>query len=94
MRAIMWRLPAPARSLLTVSNTALALAPGVEDHLHVATSVVRDVLDRDELTGCPADRVDFLCRPLLPDWDEAWLVFERERVRQGARYSGISVPPS
>lgn len=82
LRAIMWRLPAPVRSFLTVANTTLALVPGVEVDLHVARRVVRDVLDRDELTGCAADRVDLLCRPLLPDWDEEWLVFERERVRQ------------
>jgi DNA-binding SARP family transcriptional activator len=89
LRSIVWRLPAAAHEFVVATGTAIALAERVDVDLSHARCLVRQVLDdRPLANGDVADGfagsalVTLLCRPLLPEWDDDWLVFERERIRQ------------
>lgn len=82
LRAMMWRLPAPVQPMLATTSTAVALAEDVDVDLHVTRRVVREVLDHDLEVATGSGTIELLCKPLLPEWDEDWLVFERERLRQ------------
>jgi DNA-binding SARP family transcriptional activator len=89
LRSIVWRLPPAAQSFVIATGATMTLADSVDTDLARARGVVRRVLEDDldldgdcgeELRGPAA--VSLLCRPLLPEWDDDWLVFERERIRQ------------
>jgi DNA-binding SARP family transcriptional activator len=82
LRTTVWRLPKVSKAFLTTAGTTIALADSVEVDLRVARGVVRNLLDRREPQEPGRVQVELLSRPLLPEWDEDWLVFERERVRQ------------
>jgi DNA-binding SARP family transcriptional activator len=82
LRTTVWRLPKVSRAFLMTTGTTIALADSVEVDLRVARGVVRDLLDRGEPQEPSRVQVELLSRPLLPEWDEDWLLFERERVRQ------------
>ncbi len=82
LRTTVWRLPNVPRTFLNTTGTTIALADAVEVDLQVARGVVRELLDANEPREPSRAKVELLSRPLLPEWDEDWLVFERERVRQ------------
>jgi DNA-binding SARP family transcriptional activator len=82
LRNTMWRLPEKSRAFLTTTGTTIGIADSVEVDLQVARSVVRNLLDCAEPQGPRRALVELLSRPLLPEWDDDWLVFERERIRQ------------
>ncbi|TQN48575.1 DNA-binding SARP family transcriptional activator [Humibacillus xanthopallidus] len=87
LRATIWRLSEVARSFLSAASTNLALADGVEVDLGRARSVARALLERTtsdaEVTDPSSHRyLELLSRPLLPEWNDSWLILERERVRQ------------
>lgn len=82
LRTTVWRLPKVSRAFLSTTGTTIALADSVEVDLRVARGVVWDLLDRGKPQEPSRVQVELLSRPLLPEWDEDWLVFERERVRQ------------
>jgi DNA-binding SARP family transcriptional activator len=70
MRSTLWRMPRPAgQPLVEARAEVVRLAPGV----------LVDVL----ATGAePEPPATALAGDLLPDWDEGWLVIEREVFRQ------------
>jgi DNA-binding SARP family transcriptional activator len=82
LRTTVWRLPEVSRTFLTTTGATIGIADSVEVDLQVARGVVRDLLDRDKPQEPSRSLVELLSRPLLPEWDDDWLVFERERVRQ------------
>jgi len=82
LRTTMWRLANLPGTFLTTTGATLALADAVEVDLQVARGLVRGLLDAHEPQEPCRDTVELLSRPLLPEWDEDWLMFERERVRQ------------
>lgn len=73
LRSTLWRLPAPAgNQLILTGQSRLSLAPQVQVDVHLAQDESRiDDLDLDRLS-CD----------VLPDWEEDWVVVERERFRQ------------
>jgi DNA-binding SARP family transcriptional activator len=78
LRAALWRLPDP--DLLDSSRTELALHQTVEVDYRAALTSAREVIvGRAEGAGRPEDG---LVLDLLPGWDDAWVVIERERLRQ------------
>jgi DNA-binding SARP family transcriptional activator len=82
LRTTVWRLPDPSRTFLTTTATTIALADSVIVDLQMARDVVRALLDTDEPREPTRLQVELLSRPLLPEWNDDWLVFERERLRQ------------
>jgi DNA-binding SARP family transcriptional activator len=86
LRAAVSRLPRPDGRRLVHSDLAgVALAPHVDIDLWRAERRLHHIHQvRPGQVGsdwCDAD-VELLSRDLLPDWDEEWLVVERERHRQ------------
>lgn len=88
LRAALWKLHGLRDRVVDVRANQLRLAADV--HVDVA-SVLRDARaliaeERTSIDGAPlvpaAVDLDLLGGDLLPDWDEDWIVFERERLRQ------------
>ena len=82
LRTMMWRLPASTRELLSTTGSAMALAEFVEVDVRQARVLVRDMLHGGGPRDASSAEVDLLSRPLLPEWEDDWLTYERERTRQ------------
>ena len=82
LRTALWKL-ADMRDLLIHSlGSYLTLAPGVEVDFSRLLTRVKTLIDGDgDINDFDASTGD-LAGDLLPDWDEDWLLFERERLRQ------------
>lgn len=82
VRTALWRLRIASHRLVTAGGECLRLADDVAVDLWEARRLARTAL-HEELTadGIVAAR-DQLSVDLLPDWDEDWLLFERERFRE------------
>lgn len=85
LRAALWRLDAVRDRVVESRADRLGLSTGVDVDVTTAVVAARGLLDpchdADELVPC-ASQLDLLSRDLLPDWDEDWILFERERLRQ------------
>lgn len=82
LRTAVWRLTPPARACLVTTASWLSIAECVEVDLRAATAVVRELIDGELPCHPRRDQVDLLSQTLLPEWDDDWLQFERERTRQ------------
>jgi DNA-binding SARP family transcriptional activator len=82
LRTALWRLRNAAPGIVTSASTgALRSTPGTVVDLRASEALARRILDDrtepDEArTASPS-----LAHDLLPDWDDEWLEFERERFR-------------
>lgn len=88
LRSAIWRVNGPAhalvgRDVVESSRTHLRLAPHVRVDLHEAMDEARRLIaGRSEDGGTVGELLRrSLTADLLPDWDEDWVVAERERVR-------------
>lgn len=84
LRASVWRLPDPAKSLLQIDDQAIALT-GVEVDLWSLPSTddgqkVRDANGYGD--DRPGQSISALGRPLLHGWYDDWVLAKRERVAQ------------
>ncbi|WP_329245991.1 SARP family transcriptional regulator [Streptomyces sp. NBC_01478] len=82
LRTTLWRLHRASRPLLDCRRQLLALHDELNVDTHVFARTARRVVDTD---GPPGDHPDvglLFAGELLPGWDEEWVVFERERLRQ------------
>ena len=79
LRSILWRLPEPVRTEVHGSATRVRLSPLWRVDVAVVEALAVSARDHHPL---PDSAVDVLRGELLPDWDEPWLVVERERLRQ------------
>ncbi len=81
LRATLWRTDKAAPGWVRRAGNMLSLASDVVVDLHraldQAARLTSEPVDADLALG-----VADLERDLLPHWDEEWLLFERERVRQ------------
>lgn len=82
LRTALWKSRQSVGECIELRGTLLALAPSVQVDLI-------DVIDRtrrllNDSLGLQPDDSDpaSLGGDLLPDWDEEWILFERERMRQ------------
>ncbi len=82
VRAAVWRLTEPCRSLVSSTGTLLSIADFVQVDLKAASDVVHDLLAGQVHVHPKPAAVALLCQPLLPGWNDEWLAFERERIRQ------------
>ncbi|MET8297566.1 BTAD domain-containing putative transcriptional regulator [Streptomyces sp. NPDC005180] len=83
LRTTLWKLPCGAQQLLCCTQESLALTDDVvvDARMLAKTSI-------DVVRGCRPPRVDTMLMgllqkgDLLPDWDEDWVVLEREWLRR------------
>ncbi|KRB42998.1 BTAD domain-containing putative transcriptional regulator [Terrabacter sp. Root181] len=82
LRTTLWRTRQTLGDCVEVHGAMLALAPHVSVDLNDLVTQCRQLLDDD--TGMSAEDVDpvDLDGELLPDWDEDWILLERERTHQ------------
>lgn len=76
LRSMLWRVPRPGGlALVDAGPQRVCLAPAVRvDYRETEGAVAAGGGELTELTDLSAD--------LLPDWDDDWVVVERERYRQ------------
>jgi DNA-binding SARP family transcriptional activator len=82
VRSALWRMRGSADGILRPPATTLRLAEDVEVDLWEAERVAGAALDGTLGAEASASASRSLSEDLLPDWDEAWLYFERERFRE------------
>jgi DNA-binding SARP family transcriptional activator len=84
LRSALWRLRRPGHGLVEATLTHLRLAAGVSVDYREAIGRARELLNQPDGDGLVADGDGdaALARELLPDWQEDWVVVERERFRQ------------
>ncbi|MHA7209548.1 AfsR/SARP family transcriptional regulator [Arthrobacter sp. MDT1-65] len=82
LRAALWQVEKTAPGWVCRDGCRLYLAPEVVVDLPLAFAHARRIAN--EAQGLAVDDVgiDDLMFDLLPHWDEEWLIFERERMRQ------------
>jgi DNA-binding SARP family transcriptional activator len=81
VRTALWRLRAAVPNVMACQGSRLRLAPRVTVDLWAAQDAA-DAIGLDDVGdngGMAMAR--YLSEDLLPEWDEEWLVFERERFR-------------
>jgi|SRR5215467_6805800 len=82
LRTAIWRTQASGQGLMEISRTHLRLAPGVVVDLWQTIALATRVLDPTaELTDGEVPPAAFRSGDLLEDWDEPWIIRERDRVR-------------
>ncbi len=77
LRTALWRVRQVDERIVTASGPDIGLHPGLE--VDLARSARRA---RALLAGGPGPEQGRLDADILPDWDEDWLLLERERHRQ------------
>lgn len=83
LRSVLWRLPRPRGRLLVKGGSAtIVLHDDVQVDLWESEEVAAAICARDDLPGEEVAGLASLEQDLLPDWDEDWLVMEREAFRQ------------
>lgn len=82
LRTALWK----ARNILgdgiECPSNHLRLASWVTVDLHRLLTWSRVLAEREDCVDDVRDELEVLDGDLLPDWDEEWVMFERERVRQ------------
>lgn len=85
LRSTLWRVRRSALRLPACSASHLSLGPGFEVDLHAALAASRVLLASadggEDLILVDPEELE-MSRDLLPDWDDEWVLLERERFRQ------------
>jgi DNA-binding SARP family transcriptional activator len=82
LRSALWRLQAAGADVIEVRGAQLGLAPSLQVDFRDAACLSRALLDgRGADLQAVADWA-MLSGELLPDWDEDWVIVEREHHRQ------------
>lgn len=88
LRTALWKLGAPGRQLVASRAGQLSLAEDVtvdfRDVVCQARQLLHNTTGREVVraTDDTIVNIDVFAGDLLPDWDEDWILFERERLRQ------------
>lgn len=82
VRSALWRMRGSVDGILRPTASTLRLAEDVEVDLWEAEQAARAALDGTLTPERAASAIGSLSEDLLPDWDETWLYFERERFRE------------
>jgi DNA-binding SARP family transcriptional activator len=81
LRTALWRLHQSGVGLVSAHDTRLLLAPAVRVDVTELTNIARRFIDNPSTTT-PANLARLVdCGDLLPDWDDEWVVTDRERFR-------------
>ena len=81
LRSALWRLQAAGGDLVETPAGQLGLHPGVRVDFRDATCVARALLEASAGDPSPAVEWGVLAGELLPDWDDDWVIVEREHHR-------------
>ncbi len=81
LRSALWRLQQAGGDVIEVRGTQLGLTPSVQVDYRDAACLSRALLDRAATDVHPAIEWGALAGELLPDWDEDWVIVEREHHR-------------
>lgn len=81
LRSALWKLADLREHLIEATGAYLALARNVEVDFPLLLVRARQLITDDNAERLDSSTGD-LAEDLLPDWDEDWLLFERERLRQ------------
>lgn len=89
LRTALWKLGAAGHQLVITHGNLISLAGDVAVDFRLVTRQARDLLHRAAGAHPQGSRgeditldVEVFAGDLLPDWDEDWILFERERLRQ------------
>lgn len=87
LRAALWKLHAVRERVIAVGHDRLSLCLDVGVDVIDVLELARELLDvaGDTRVGEPAESAELLelfSNDVLPNWEDDWVVFERERVRQ------------
>jgi DNA-binding SARP family transcriptional activator len=87
LRAALWRLHVIRERVIVPRRDQLSLCGEVWVDLAEVLQGARELLDissagSTDQPAASAELLDLLSRDVLPDWDDDWVVIERERVRQ------------
>jgi DNA-binding SARP family transcriptional activator len=81
LRSTLWRISITPP--IVVREPALSLSPGICVDVRNAYASASRVLDPSiPLSGLGSDPTSSFVQDLLPDWNEEWVLIERERFRQ------------
>jgi DNA-binding SARP family transcriptional activator len=82
LRTALWKIGAQREHLLRTSGSYLSLAPDIHvDLAHLVCQAKRLIAQDVPLEAEDTDP-DSLAGELLPEWDDQWILVERERLRQ------------
>lgn len=84
LRSALWRVRAECRPLIHPDNARLGLAPDTTIDARVLVHQARRAADADWSTTSVRATPEAFGAELLPGWDEEWVLFERERLREVA----------
>jgi DNA-binding SARP family transcriptional activator len=82
LRSALWRIRRCAESIVEMTNRGLRLSPAVWVDVRETVSWARRVGDLSHTIDDDDLRRALGGGDLLPDWDDDWVVVERERLRQ------------
>lgn len=82
LRGALWQIERTAAGWVHRDGCRLSLTPEVSVDLPLAIAHARRITDESQELAVDDMGFDDLMFDLLPHWDEEWLLFERERLRQ------------
>jgi len=82
LRTALWRLHRTGRRLLDVTSDDIALHPDVAVDLRELTELTHRMPDTSNADEDVLLELLGEAGELLPDWDDEWLIADRERIRQ------------
>jgi DNA-binding SARP family transcriptional activator len=82
LRNALWRIRRADRRLVETDHEQVRLGDDVVVDLHASVAQARRLLDHGERCELAATPVGLLEIDILPDWDDDWVLLERERHRQ------------
>src|SRR5215475_4115229 len=81
LRSALWRVRIASRAVVEPSDARLGLAPATRVDIEALSRQTHRLLDFSH-TDLESIEPDLFGPELLPGWDEDWVLFERERLRQ------------
>jgi DNA-binding SARP family transcriptional activator len=81
LRSVLWRVRVASRTVIEPSDARLGLASGTRIDIAALSRQTHRLLDSPD-EDLESIESDLFGPELLPGWDEDWVLFERERLRQ------------
>jgi DNA-binding SARP family transcriptional activator len=82
LRTALWKARQTDGGWIVSTGNYVSLAPEVRIDIATVVAQARRLIGTDTELLDSDTYIESLCVDLLPDWDEDWIVFERERLRQ------------
>lgn len=82
LRTAIWRANQVSPALVESGHDAVDLADDVEVDVTTLIATAHQVLDGTRTVSIDSPRLTQVEGDLLPDWDDEWLLVDRERLRQ------------